>query len=286
MLWRSCLPRGAAFSGPAAVASSASGFCLVARWFACGALVAAAIWLPMLAAQHDAAGVAQSTTRLRKSSASPAQAERQARGNEAPQQSTACAPNQPRVPRGAHGAHQAGFCGLKRAGADGPAIGDAAHAGSLCGGDRLRAQPHRRGRGGGLSGAGPRVPARQALCRRGNGAGAGAARRWGTGRLRGFSRRRGKPRGGRRCGRGKDPARIYRSLSRQHLRRPGARAGGQRSAGHGKSDRSAPGAGSSRRHCSGEPAWFPACRGRRWSWRWASSRLRRRPSSSCCWAIR
>jgi hypothetical protein len=40
--------------------------------------------------------------------------------------------------------------------------------------DRLCAQPHRRGCGCGLPGAGPRVPARQALCRCGNGPGAGA----------------------------------------------------------------------------------------------------------------
>ena len=80
----------------------------------------------------------------------------------------------PAAPRaGAHGAHQAGVCRLKELRPMAQQLATAAHAGGLCGSDRLRAQPHRRCRGGGISGAGPRVPARQALCRSGNGSGSG-----------------------------------------------------------------------------------------------------------------
>ena len=98
----------------------------------------------------------------------------------------------------------------------------------LCGRGRLRAQPHRRRRGCRLPGAGPRLPAGQALCRGRNRAGASQARRRGAGRLRRFPRRRGEPPGRRRRrGRGAS-AWIRRPLSREHLRRRGAGARGHR----------------------------------------------------------
>ena len=88
-------------------------------------------------------GVAQSTaTPAANTSGSGTAAvqQRQAGDNqEAHREAQAHPPNQPRVASGAHGAHQAGFCSFKRAGADGPAIGDHAHAGGLRGSDRLRA---------------------------------------------------------------------------------------------------------------------------------------------------
>ena len=66
---------------------------------------------------------------------------------------------------GAYGTHQAGVRGFKRTAAHGATACHAAHGGGLCRRDGLCAQPHGRGGGGGVPGAGPRISPGQSLCR-------------------------------------------------------------------------------------------------------------------------